>query len=69
MAFDIIPWNPLQYQAESDRIIYSSKKKKRFQLYTKDHVWLTQTMSFLSLMFFASLESSSQIIQISIINS
>jgi hypothetical protein len=29
MAFDIIPWNPLQYQAESDRIIYSSKKKKK----------------------------------------
>jgi hypothetical protein len=33
MAFDIIPWNPLQYQAESDRIIYSSKKKKISTLY------------------------------------
>jgi hypothetical protein len=29
MAFDVIPWNPLQYQAESDSIIYSLKKRKK----------------------------------------
>jgi hypothetical protein len=29
MAFDIIPWNPLQYQVEIDSIVYSYKNHKQ----------------------------------------